>query len=93
MCRAVTRALGLAPKMPALPAMPAPPPMPAPMPQPVQQVMQQADTAGQDEERRRARAALGRASTILTGGQGVTDEPVLARAQATGGQASRMLLG
>lgn len=89
MCRAVTRAIGMEPKMPALPPPPVMPPMPAPI-APVQQTMAQVDTAAQDAERRRARAAAGRASTILTGGQGVTADAVLARPAATG---MRTLLG
>ena len=65
---------GSAPK----PADPPPPPRPAAAEE--QQITDQARTA----ERRRQAAAMGRESTMLTGGQGVTD---------TATTASKTLLG
>ncbi|MBX9697857.1 MAG: hypothetical protein K2X74_00415 [Acetobacteraceae bacterium] len=79
--RPVTRALGLEPKMPVVPATPAAAPLPN---------VAQVSAAGAEAERARARAARGRASTILTGGQGDTTAPVLARPMAS---ATRQLLG
>jgi len=81
MCfQAISRMLGMQPK---IPAMPAPPRPLAPPPEPV-------DDMGSAAERLRARAARGRAATLLTGGQGVTESAPLARPAAGAG---RTLLG
>jgi hypothetical protein len=85
MCRGITRALGLEPKAPALPPIEPMPALPPPV-QNIPQQMEQADAAGQAAERERARKARGRAATILTGGQGDTSTPDLARPTATGGR-------
>ena len=58
---------------------------------PIPERMATADAAGQADERARAARARGRASLLLTGGEGATDAPALARPQAGG--AARMLLG
>lgn len=82
----VTRALGMQPKMPTMPALPpglTNPRIAAPPPGEV-------DGAAQMAERSRARAARGRAATILTGGQGDASAPVLQRPVAS---AARALLG
>lgn len=76
----IIRALGLAPKLPALP----------PAPRPVAPSPVEADGEAATAERMRARAARGRAATLLTGGQGDISAPALAKPAAS---ASRMLLG
>lgn len=93
--KGVTRALGIAPKVPAIPATPAAPPVSAAVPNPVQQApattvpdapsSSPAATAASDEERRRAAAQAGRAGTVLTGGLGVTDAAPVARKTLLGG--------
>ena len=50
---------------------PKPQPAPEPAPPPTRSDAEVADAA--DSERRRRAAAIGRSSTILTSGQGVTD--------------------
>lgn len=52
---------------PSIPAPPAPPPAPPPLPKPVDPEVQKA----REDERRRAKLAVGRSATILTGGQGL----------------------
>lgn len=97
MCKGVMRAVGLEPKMPisAPVAMAPPPPAPAPIggttATTVAERMNEVGTEASAEERLRAGRARGRASTLLTGGQGVTDAPVLARPMA--GAGTRALLG
>ena len=93
MCRAVTRALGLAPpRMPEMPPAPPPPP-PRPPPPPVPDRMMTpdgqpaADAAG-DAARRQAQRQRGRATTILTGAQGLVGTENIARPTAT-----KVLLG
>jgi hypothetical protein len=94
----------LAPPLEELPPLPdAPPAAPPPVPTPlapaaapsqattVQERMTEVGTEASAEERLRAGRARGRASTLLTGGQGVTDAPVLSRPMA--GAGARALLG
>lgn len=73
------------PRMPVIPAAEAPP---ADIPA----ALNQADETAAAAERDRLRRARGRASTILTSGQGDTSTPELAR-PAAGGAAGRLLLG
>lgn len=90
MCRSIVRSIGRflglsAPRMPSLPPPPAPPAAP-PAPPPVPSVAQ-ADEAG-DKARRAARLQGGRATTILTGAQGLVGTEAIARPTAT-----KVLLG
>jgi len=65
---------------------PAPPPPPAPMPAPVAPTRSDADIrAARDNERKRRLASAGRQSTILTSGQGVTEEASTTKATLLGG--------
>jgi len=63
------------PKMPQLPPEPAPPPT----------VDDAAVKKAAEEERQRIRLMRGRSSTILTGGTGVIDDPMLMRKTLLGG--------
>lgn len=91
MCRAITNALGLGRQStPAPQPIEPPPPPPAPVVTNVAEQMATVDTAAQERERAMQRARQGRAATILTGGQGDTSAPALARPMASGG---RTLLG
>jgi hypothetical protein len=84
MCfRAITRAF-----TPPAPRMPPPPQ--GVEAQPIVQQLDAVDTAAQEQERDRARRARGRAAALLTGGQGDTTVPELARPTAS---AARLLLG
>lgn len=90
MCKFVTNALGMTPKMPAIPTIPATPavqqavaaPSPATDPGPA------ADAA--EAERRRVAAMKGRASTVLTSGAGDTTAVSVKAPVATG---TKTLLG
>tara|TARA_R100001086_G_scaffold162473_1_gene87595 strand:- start:1104 stop:1337 length:234 start_codon:yes stop_codon:yes gene_type:complete len=65
---------------------PAPPPPPAPMPAPVVPTRSDADIrAARENERKRRLAAAGRQSTILTSGQGVTEEATATKSTLLGG--------
>jgi hypothetical protein len=90
MCKAITRALGLAPKAPSLPPIEPAPPPPAAVVEDIPKQMETVDAEAQAQERLRQSRARGRASTILTSGEGDTSAPVLARPAATAG---RTLLG
>ena len=90
MCKFVTNALGLTPKQPAVAPVEAPPPPPAPVVENVGQQMATVDAAAQERERAMQRARRGRSSTLLTGGDGDTSAPLLAKPAATG---ARTLLG
>lgn len=86
MCfKAITRAF-----TPPAPRMPPPPPPGSVEAQPIVQQLDAVDTTAQEQERDRARRARGRASTLLTGGQGDASLPELARPAAS---AARLLLG
>mgnify|MGYP003111024517 FL=1 len=65
---------------------PAPPPPPPPMPAPVVPTRSDADIrAARENERKRRLAAAGRQSTILTSGQGVTEEATTTKSTLLGG--------
>tara|TARA_R110000765_G_scaffold414851_1_gene515593 strand:- start:1196 stop:1417 length:222 start_codon:yes stop_codon:yes gene_type:complete len=65
---------------------PKPPPPPAPLPAPPVPTKSDADVrAARDNERKRRLASAGRQSTILTSGQGVTEEASTTKATLLGG--------